>query len=266
MNFPTSSGEVSSIETLAQWIQDSRRTLVFTGAGISTESGIPDFRSPGGVWSQNRTVYFEEFLNSEADRFEYWRQKSQTHIEFQSASPNVAHRILAKWEQQQRIGAIVTQNIDGLHQLAGSQDVLELHGTARNIGCLSCDQQYPADPLVRQFLTTDQIPSCPACGGLLKHATISFGQALPDDVFRRAIQLAQTCELCLVLGSSLVVYPAASIPESARRCGAKLVIVNRTETPLDSQADLVIRAGLGDTLSCVDQSLSEHAGPPEPRG
>jgi len=246
----------SAIQTIASWLRESRCAMAFTGAGISTESGIPDFRSPGGVWSKNRTVYFEEFLNSEEDRYEYWRQKSQTHVEFEAAAPNVAHQVLAKWEEDEKLTGIVTQNIDGLHQAAGSQNVLELHGTAREIACLSCHQRWAADPWVQQFLKKDRVPDCPDCQGLLKHATVSFGQSLSSETLEASSELAKQADLCFALGSSLVVYPAAAVPELAKSSGARLVIINNTETPLDSMADIVLRHPLVESLSMIHDAFS----------
>ena len=230
---------------IQQWLAESRSTVAFTGAGISTESGIPDFRSPGGVWSKNRTIYFEEFLSSAEARQEYWRQKAEAHRDFADATPNITHRRLAEWESAGHLRGVITQNIDGLHQDAGSQNVLELHGTARSIACLDCDWREPADRLVAEFQQTRVVPNCPACGGLLKHATVSFGQSLPGDTLRSAAEWATTCDLFFALGSSLVVEPAASLPRMARESGAKLVIVNRDQTPLDALASLIINAPLG---------------------
>src|SRR5262245_23335285 len=166
------------IQQIADWLEAARSAVVLTGAGISTESGIPDFRSPGGVWSKYRTVYFDEFLESAEGRYEYWRQKCEMHRDFANAQPNAGHKVLANWEAAGRIRGVVTQNIDGLHQMAGSQNVLELHGTARQAACLDCRARYDIEPLVQKFLADDQVPDCPQCGGLLKHATISFGQSL----------------------------------------------------------------------------------------
>jgi NAD-dependent deacetylase len=242
---------------IAEWLTQSRRTVAFTGAGISTESGIPDFRSPGGVWAQNTPVYFNEFLDSGKKRYEYWRQKSIAHADYRNAEPNMAHRILAEWESAGKLMGVVTQNIDGLHQRAGSQQVWELHGTAREVGCLSCERRWDADRWVRQFLETDEVPLCPDCGGLLKHATVSFGQALPESVLESAVEASQHADLFLALGSSLVVHPAAGLPELAANRGAKLVIINREETPLDYLADAVIRAPLGETLSQIHIAAQE---------
>jgi NAD-dependent deacetylase len=244
----------AAVELLRKWLADSQLVVAFTGAGISTESGIPDFRSPGGVWSKNRTVYFDEFLSSADARHEYWRQKSEAHRNFADAVPNVTHRRLAEWESAGLLRGVITQNIDGLHQDAGSQNVLELHGTARWIACLDCDWRDPADRLVAEFQQTQSVPTCPTCGGLLKHATVSFGQSLPGDKLRTAAQWATTCDLFLALGSSLVVEPAASLPRMARESGAQLVIVNRDQTPLDAIANLVINAPLGSVFEALSDS------------
>ncbi len=248
-------------EQVARWLAEADCAVAFTGAGISTESGIPDFRSPGGVWSKYRTVYFDEFLRSPAARREYWRQKAEAHDGMVRAQPNVAHRTLARWEEIGKLRGVITQNIDGLHQLAGSRRVLELHGTAREVACLDCGWRTDADPLVRQFLQTGQVPDCPQCGGRLKHATVSFGQALPEPVLREAVQWARDCDLFLAMGSSLVVEPAASLPAIAKQSGAKLVIINRDPTPRDALADLVIRAQLGRTLAAVDERFRRLHGP-----
>jgi len=243
------------LRQIAQWLSQSRSAVAFTGAGISTESGIPDFRSPGGVWATSQPVYFDEFLNSAEARAEYWRQKSLTHAEFERAQPNDGHHTLARWEQQDRIRGVITQNIDGLHQLAGSTCVWELHGTAREIGCLSCRARFDAGPLVAEYLDTSTVPDCAKCGGLLKHATISFGQALPEDVLAESARIAHEADLFLAIGSSLVVYPAAGLPEAAHRRGAKLVIITRDPTPLDAIADVVINAEIGPTLKAIDELL-----------
>ncbi len=242
----------SDCQTLRRLVNESPQVVIFTGAGMSTESGIPDFRSPNGIWSKYRPVMFDEFLSSPAARQEYWRQKAEGHVAFQAAVPNRGHTILARWEAEGRIAGIITQNIDGLHQAAGSRRVWELHGTARKVACLSCDFRQDADPFVAQFLATQQVPDCPACGGLLKHATISFGQTLPVDVLDASFRLATAADLFLVLGSSLTVTPAADLPRQARSEGAKLVIVNHQPTPLDGMASLVVSAGIGDVLAAVD--------------
>ncbi|MEW4486955.1 Sir2 family NAD-dependent protein deacetylase [Thalassoglobus sp. JC818] len=250
---------MSEIEQVAHWMRSAKSVIAFTGAGISTESGIPDFRSPGGVWSKNRTVYYDDFLSSETERHEYWRQKSQTHVEFSRANPNCAHQILAKWESLGLIEGVITQNIDGLHAEAGSRRIWELHGTAREVGCLSCEKRWRADSWIEEFLETDRAPRCPECNGFLKHATVSFGQALPMETLESAMEAALQADLILALGSSLVVYPAAEIPERAKQYGARLVIINRDPTPLDHQADVRIADSLGASLTSIDELLNDGA-------
>lgn len=246
------------LSRLATWITSSKRAFIFTGAGISTESGIPDFRSPGGVWAKYQPVYFDEFMASAAARGEYWRQKSEAHREFAHAQPNQGHHVLANWERRGIVQGIVTQNIDGLHQLAGNQRVLEIHGTAREAACMQCGVRQPIDPLVEQFLETQTPPDCEQCGGPLKHATISFGQSLEENVLQLAAEWMRTADLVLALGSSLVVHPAASLPELAVEHGARLVIINRDPTPLDAMADLVVNAALGRSLVEVEQLVQQQ--------
>jgi NAD-dependent deacetylase len=237
---------------IARWLVESREAVAFTGAGISTESGIPDFRSPGGIWTKYRTIYFDEFLASADARHEYWRQKAEGQRDFSRAEPNVGHQALARWEEEGRLRAVITQNIDGLHARAGSRRVLELHGTAREVSCLDCRARFDADEMVRRFQQTGQVPCCVACGsGLVKHATISFGQRLPPDVLHEAFALSRRADLFLAIGSSLVVEPAASLPRAAKESGARLVIINRDPTPLDSLADVVLHEPIGITLAAI---------------
>jgi len=243
---------------VAAWLGEAGSAVAFTGAGISTESGIPDFRSPGGVWSKYQPVRYQEFLASAEARHEYWRQKCEAHGDFAAAGPNPGHRVLARWEAAGRLGGVITQNIDGLHQDAGSRNVLELHGTNRAIACLDCHRRLEPEPLVDEFLRTDAVPDCPSCGGRLKHATISFGQALPPDVLEEAIRWSHACELFLAIGSSLVVEPAASLPRLAKQSGARLVIVNRDPTGRDDVADLVLRRPIGKTLGEIDALVARR--------
>jgi len=242
----------AQLERITEWLAGASTTVAFTGAGISTESGIPDFRSPGGVWATNRPVYFDEFLASAAARHEYWRQKLLTHQDFARAEPNPGHRVLARWEQLGKLAAVVTQNIDGLHQVAGSRRVVELHGTARLVGCLACGARFDAETMLQRFIETEVPPDCPECGGLTKHATVSFGQTLPPEILEEALNLSRQADLFLAMGSSLVVHPAASLPALARQAGARLVIINRDPTPLDDLADEVISASIGETLVAID--------------
>jgi len=242
---------------IAKWLQESQSTVAFTGAGISTESGIPDFRSPGGVWATSQPVYFEDFLANADARQEYWRQKSVSHRDFAGAEPNLGHRILARWQQAGRLSTIITQNIDGLHQIAGSPSVLELHGTAREVVCLDCAERFPdVESLVNAFLETKVPPICPECGGMMKHATVSFGQSLPTDVLDAATDASQGADLFLAMGSSLVVQPAAILPDWAKKNVARLVIINRDATPLDDTADAVIHAAIGEALETIDKLMS----------
>lgn len=234
---------------IAGKLKDARCTVVFTGAGISTESGIADFRSPGGVWSRYRPVMYQDFVASREARQRYWAMKKEAHAEFAGARPNSAHRALADLEKEGKLRAIITQNIDGLHQDAGSEKVLELHGTARHVICLGCPRRYTAEEIIRRMDEEGiDVPICDDCGGPLKPATISFGQNLPVDVLAESEQLCRECELFLALGSSLVVQPAAGLPALAKQRGACLVIINRDETPLDSIADHVIRTPIGESM------------------
>lgn len=242
-----------NIETTANWLASATNAVAFTGAGISTESGIPDFRSPQGVWTKYEPVYFDEYLRSASGRRRYWQQKSEGHSQMVNATPNEGHETLAKWEAAGHLRGVITQNIDELHQQAGSQQVLELHGTARRIACLNCRFNAVADPYVADFLETSRVPDCPQCGGLVKHATISFGQGLPADVLRTAAEWCRGAEVLLALGSSLVVTPAADLPRVAKDFGAKLVIVNREPTPLDAIADVVIHDSIGKVLTHIEE-------------
>ena len=239
-----------SIEQGRQWIANARSVVGFTGAGISTESGIPDFRSPNGVWARNRTIYFDEFVRNEQDRIEYWRQKVESWPDMRDAQPNAGHLAFVELARRGKLRAMITQNIDGLHQRSGLDPalVLELHGTTTEASCLQCGDRISADEAVERVQGGEQAPLCRQCGGLLKPATVSFGQSMPQDVLRKAEEAAASCEVFLAVGSSLVVHPAAGLPLLAKRAGAKLIIMNRTETPLDEMADLVINDEIGKVL------------------
>ena len=231
---------------LAGWIGEAERVVAFTGAGISTESGIPDFRSPGGIWSRMQPITYQEFVASEEARLEDWRRRLLMNDQLAPAEPNVGHRALAAMVRSGKAAGIITQNIDGLHQRAGvpADAVVELHGNATRGRCLECRQIMPLDEVRAAIDAGGCCPRC-ACGGLVKAAVISFGQAMPQDEMARAIGWAQESDLFLAIGSSLVVYPAASIPLLAREAGARLVIVNRDPTPLDEAADLVVHSPIG---------------------
>jgi NAD-dependent deacetylase len=242
-----------SIELGRQWIEQAANIVGFTGAGISTESGIPDFRSPNGVWARNRTVFFDEFVRSEPGRIEYWRQKAESWPDMRVARPNAGHLALAQMARRGKLKAMITQNIDGLHQASGLDPalVLELHGNGTVASCLSCGDRIPMDEAIERIERGERAPRCRLCDGLLKPATISFGQMMPMDVLEKCQRAAGSCEVFLAVGSSLVVYPAAALPAVAKRCGARLIILNRTETPLDELADLVIRDEIGKALPAL---------------
>jgi NAD-dependent deacetylase len=244
-----------SIAKIAQLIMDSRRAIAFTGAGVSTESGIADFRSPGGVWSKYQPVYYRDFMSSEDARRQYWKMKREGYYELKMARPNDGHRALARLEEAGKIVAVITQNIDGLHQDAGSRRVLELHGTSRSCLCLECDARFNPDNIQKQLEAGVEVPVCDQCGGLIKSATISFGQPLPADILTEAFDLSMSTDLVLALGSSLVVEPAASIPLQAKNNQARLVIINNTETPLDRLAEVVVHQPIGETLNQVMELL-----------
>src|SRR4051812_33375571 len=226
---------------------------------MSTESGIPDFRSPGGVWSRNQPVYYQDFLSSADARHEYWRQKSEAADDFLRARPNPGHHTIAKWEAEGRIAGVITQNIDGLHQQAGSRRVLEVHGTARWIECVDCQARFEPLPLIESFRASKTVPPCPSCGGRLKSATISFGQGMPAEVMEESVHLAESSDLFLAIGSSLVVYPAAELPQLAKRAGARLIIINRDQTDQDRSAAAVVREPIATVLPQIDNALLEQA-------
>jgi len=242
---------MDDIERLRDLIGSAQRIVAFTGAGISTESGIPDFRSPGGIWTRYKPIYFDDFMSSEEMRRESWRRKFATDEVMLKAEPNAGHRALAKLVEQGRMTAVITQNVDGLHQRSGVPDarVIELHGNATYASCLDCGHRYELEPIKKAFLGSGKLPLCAKCDGIVKTATISFGQAMPEIAMARAQDETMACDLFIVLGSSLVVYPAAGFPRLAKRRGARLVIVNRDPTDQDSDADMVVHGEIGPTMS-----------------
>jgi len=194
-------------------------------------------------------------MRSAEARFEYWSQKAESHPKIRDAQPNIAHEALARWETDGNLRGVITQNIDGLHQVAGSRNVLELHGTARFVKCLDCGHTADVEPYVLQFLKNNVVPDCPECSGRIKHATVSFGQSLPENVLAEAAEWSQSCDLFVVFGSSLVVHPAAGLPVMARQAGAELVIVNRDPTPVDEGATLIINESIGQTVERVQNAM-----------
>jgi NAD-dependent deacetylase len=238
------------IQQLARLIDDAKRVVVFTGAGISTESGIPDFRSPTGIWSQTTPIYFDEYVSSAEARIEAWRRKFEIDKDMIGAEPNRGHRAVAKLVRTGKVSAVITQNIDGLHQESGVPDdrIIELHGNATYATCLTCATRYELGPIKEAFSADGTLPECTYCAGIVKTATISFGQSMPEGPMVRAREETLASDLFLAIGSSLVVYPAAGFPALAKQSGAKLVILNRDSTDLDRIADLVLNREIGPTL------------------
>jgi NAD-dependent deacetylase len=254
---------VSSIIEAANLIRSSRKILVFTGAGISTESGIPDFRSAGGIWNKYNPsdFYLENIISSEDSRRKYWEMSSEYYKIMKNAEPNYAHYSIKHLEDEGKLLAIVTQNIDRLHHGAGcnQEKIIEIHGTAFLVSCLSCGRIYDRDLIEERIIKYEKLPMCDRCSGILKPATVSFGQAIPEDKMNQSIAYAHSCDLCIVMGSSLVVYPAASIPEIAVKNGARLIIINRDVTPLDHNADVVINDSISKSMKSIDELFSLSA-------
>ena len=245
------------IERGIELIREAERILVFSGAGLSTESGIPDFRSPGGLWSKYdpSEFYFDRFLSDERARATYWKMSTESYQIMKDARPNRAHLAIKTVEDMGTLLAVVTQNIDRLHHKAGNSPdkIIEIHGTAFSVSCLSCGKTYDRNDIENRIKSGVDVPYCDDCSGVLKPDTISFGQAMPEDKMAKSLTLARESDLCMALGSSLVVYPAASVPSVAVESGAKLMIINRDETPLDPQADVVVHGSLSEVLGDMVQ-------------
>jgi NAD-dependent deacetylase len=235
---------------LAEAIAKARRIVVFTGAGISTESGVPDFRSPGGVWSKMKPIYFQEFVGDEGRRREAWTRVFSGAAKWTGARPNDGHTAVARLVSAGRASAVITQNVDNLHQDSGVPDdrIIELHGNAHYARCLTCGLRHEFEDFRESFTERGEIPVCRVCGGLVKSATVSFGQSMPQEPMDRAEAATLACDLFLVLGSSLVVYPAAGFPLLAKRNGAALAIVNREPTDQDPYADIVLHDEIGPVM------------------
>ncbi len=248
---------MTDIAKLTDMIAEANQIVFFTGAGISTESGIPDFRSPGGVWSKMQPIMFQDFVRSREARQESWDRAFSGVTGWTGATPNAGHYAVAKLINSGKASSVITQNVDNLHQDAGVPDdkVIEVHGNATYASCLNCGARYELDNVKRRWEAGEDI-DCEFCGGLVKKATISFGQAMPEDKMAMAGNEAEACDLMIVLGSSLVVYPAAGIPLYAKQNGAKYVIINRDETEHDGYADLVLNTEIGPTLTEVLDALS----------
>ena len=246
------------INQVARMIAKAERVVVFTGAGVSTESGIPDFRSPGGLWTKYDPDDFtiDKFLCSSATRKKMWERLREGGL-MEDAEPNAAHYAIVELEKMGKLSALVTQNIDNLHQKAGSSPDLirELHGNMQMLVCLDCRQRYPIAIVKERYAYSDNVPACEYCRGILKPDVIFFGEALPQQTLAQATREAQACDLMMVIGSSLVVYPAAYLPVYARQAGADLVIINIGATEQDHNADILINASAGETMTKIIERL-----------
>jgi NAD-dependent deacetylase len=235
------------LEEFASRIRQTREVVVFTGAGISTESGIPDFRSPGGIWTRYRPVTYQEYISSEEARIEAWKRRLETYQAHKNAKPNIGHYFVQSLHVQGKLIGLITQNVDGLHSMTGLPDekIVELHGTNRKIICLSCGKSFDPDEIINSLVGNFTSPKCDACGGILKQATISFGQAMPQEAMRQAQEWTERARIFIVMGSSLQVQPAASFPVLAKHNGSLLAIINREPGPLDDMADFVENGAIG---------------------
>ncbi len=248
-----------TIQEFATKIRESHEIVVFTGAGISTESGIPDFRSPGGLWTRYRPVTFQEYMSTESARIEAWKRRLETHEAHKNAKPNIGHYFIQSLDQKGKLIGLITQNVDGLHSEAGLVDekIVELHGTNRKIICLKCNKFFDPDEVIKRLVGDFSSPKCDACGGILKAATVSFGQAMPEEAMRRAQEWTEQAAVFMVMGSSLQVQPAASFPVFAKRNGALLAIINREPTPLDEYGEFVHHGAIGEFCARFGEMIAD---------
>ncbi len=244
---------------LVALVRASARALAFTGAGISTDSGIPDFRSPTGLWKRLAPIQFQDFMASAETRKEAWRRKFELEKSFSAAKPNAGHKALAQLVRRGKLQAVITQNIDNLHQTSGIPDaqVIELHGNGSYALCLACSKRYALAEVRAVFAESGEAPMCEACGGIVKTGTISFGQPMPEAEMQRAEEATKACDLFLAIGSSLQVFPAAGFPVMAKQHGAKLVILNREPTEMDGLADMVLHESISPILTQLETELGE---------
>lgn len=253
--------EASPIETVSRWVAQAQRIIVFTGAGVSTESGIPDFRSAGGIWERYdpREFTFSKFLGSERSRKLYWKMHSELFRLLSTVEPNRAHEACTEIHRLGKLECVITQNVDNLHQRAGlaPEKVIEIHGNALQVACLACDASHARAEVQEWLDAGEEVPPCRKCGGLLKPTTVSFGQGMPTDRMREAEARMRRCDLFIVVGSSLVVHPANLMPVYAKERGARLVIINLTDTPFDDRADLLIRGKAAEVMG----GIMERVGP-----
>jgi NAD-dependent deacetylase len=250
----------AEIDRFVDIVSGSERVVGFTGAGISTESGIPDYRGKGGIWNRFQPVYFDEFVNDPGKRRLYWERKAEVWPAIRDAAPNPGHQFFVDLHRGGGLLGVVTQNIDGLHEKSGlpPERIVNLHGNTLETTCLSCSYRVDSDEVFRSLDLEGEAPRCPECGGLLKPDTISFGQQLDPRTIERGEELARSCDCMVVFGSTLVVYPAAAIPEIAKRNGAVLLIVTLSETPLDAEADLSVRRPIGEFVAEVRAALTSR--------
>jgi NAD-dependent deacetylase len=248
------------LEQFAARLKQSKAIVFFTGAGISTESGVPDFRSPGGVWTKYQPVLFQDFLASEAARIQHWQLKKATYELFKTVQPNLAHYAICEFERRGQLLGLITQNIDGLHKIAGTAEekLVELHGTDRFVTCLDCGKRYEPADVYEAWTDSLPTPTCDPCGGYLKSANVSFGQSMPVAAMQRAQSWSEQADIFIVIGSSLQVQPAASFPVIAKRAGALLAIVNRDATPLDDMADFVHNGAIGEFFGRLQSRLGDR--------
>ena len=261
---PIITDPATGAQAIAGSMKNCRKPLFFTGAGISTESGIPDFRGPKGIWKTNKPIMFQDFVASAQVRLDAWKRHFATRGTLVDAEPNTGHRVIAGMMQKWDTSYLITQNVDGLHQRAGSpsERVVELHGNATYAKCLDCEVRYESDTIRERLEAEDKALNCLECGGIIKTATISFGQPMPQREVALTMALAMNCDVFLCMGSSLEVFPAADVPYKAAESGARLIIVNNQPTGADSVADLVVRAPLGDVLEQVWDLLCDAATQP----
>ena len=247
------------LEEFAQKLRGSSDVVVFTGAGISTESGIPDFRSPGGIWTRYKPVMFQDYVHSEAARIEAWKRRLDGWEQYKNAKPNIGHFFVNTLNVKEKLIGLITQNVDGLQSMAGLPDdkIVELHGSNRKIICLSCSKEFEPEPVISRLAGDFESPKCDTCGGILKAATVSFGQAMPEQAMRTAQEWTEQADVFIVMGSSLEVQPAASFPAIAKRNGEMLSIINREETPLDEHADFVHHGAIGEFCARFGEMIAD---------
>ena len=248
-----------TVQEFAAKLRESHEIVVFTGAGISTESGIPDFRSPGGLWTRYRPVTFQEYMSTESARIDAWKRRLETYEAHKNAKPNIGHYFIQSLDQRGKLIGLITQNVDGLHSETGLADekIVELHGTNRKVICLKCNKFFDPDEVIKRLVGDFSSPKCDACGGILKAATISFGQAMPQEAMRRAQGWTEQAAVFMVMGSSLQVQPAASFPVFAKRNGALLAIINREPTPLDEYAEFVHHGAIGEFCARFGEMIAD---------